>query len=71
MTAKYMYSRTNADNLPLPVKMQLSSKLKTFSDIFIASFDFAWNFEHFEKETKISLIVHIVVELLTPKDVLP
>ena len=52
LTANYEYSRTKADKLPLLVKMQLSWKLKTFSGIFIAFFDSAWNFEHFEQKKK-------------------
>ena len=31
LTANYEYSRNNTDDLPLPVQMQLSEKLKTFS----------------------------------------
>ena len=31
LTANYEYSRNNTDDLPLPVQMQLSGKLKTFS----------------------------------------
>ena len=38
------------DNLPLPVQMQLSGKLTTFFRFFIAFFEFALNFEHFEEE---------------------
>ena len=68
MTANYEYSRTKVDKLPLPVKMILSSKLKTFSGIFIAFFDSALNFEDFEQ--KIILIAHIFLELLTAKDML-
>ena len=33
--------------------MQLYAKLKTFFAVFIAIFDFAINFEHFEKKKKI------------------
>ena len=52
MTASYKYSRNNGDNLPPPVKMQLSGKLKTFFLIFIAFFDSALNFEDVEKKKK-------------------
>ena len=56
------------DNLPLPVTMQLSPKLKTFFALFIPFFASALNFEHFEKKKKkkISRIDHIFLELLTP-----
>ena len=48
--------------------MQLSEKLKTFSKFFIACFESALNFEHFEK--KMSLRAQVFLKLLTPKDVL-
>ena len=50
LTANYEYSRSNTDNLPLPVQMQLSKKLKTFYRFFIAFFESALNFGHFEKK---------------------
>ena len=52
LTASYEYSCSNTDNLPLPVQMQLSEKLKTFSKFFIACFESALNFEHFEKNNE-------------------
>ena len=67
LTANYEYSRSNTDNLPLPVQMQLSEKLETFSPFFIAFFESALNFEHFEK--KMSLIAQVFLKLLTSKDV--
>ena len=53
LTANYEYSRSNTDNLPLPVQMQLSLKLKRFSEFFIAFFQSALNFEHFEKKVSV------------------
>ena len=47
--------------------MQLSEKLKTFYGFFIAFFESALNFEHFEK--KMSLTARVFLKLLTPKDV--
>ena len=67
MTANYEYSRSNTDNLQLPVQMLLSKKLNTFCRFFIAFFEAALNFEHFEK--KVSLTAQVFLELLTPKDV--
>ena len=67
LTANYEYSRGNTDNLPLPLQMQLSEKLKTFSPFSIAFSESALNFEHFEK--KVSFIAQIFPKLLTPKDV--
>ena len=52
LTANYEYCRNNTHNLPLPVQMQLSGKLKTISRYFIALFDSALNFEHFEKKNQ-------------------
>ena len=67
LTANYEYSRHNTDDLPLPVQMQLSGKLKTFAEFFIAILESALNFEHFEK--KVSLIAQVFLKLYTPKDV--
>ena len=50
MIAKFEYSRSNTDNLPLPLEMQLSDKLKTFSAFFIVFSECALNFEHFGKK---------------------
>ena len=54
LTANYEYSRSNTDNLPLPVQMQLSEKLKTFYRFFIAFFESAVNFEHFERKMSLT-----------------
>ena len=67
LTANYEYSRNNKDDLPLPVQMQLSGKLKTISQFFIAFFESALNFEHFEE--KISLTAQVFLKLYIPKDV--
>ena len=66
LTANYGYSRSNTDNLPLPVQIQLSEKLNNFLN-FIAFLESALNFEHFGK--KMSLIAQVFLKLLTPKDV--
>ena len=52
MTAKYEYSRSNRENLPLLIQMQLSGKLKIFSQFFIAFLESTLNFEHFEEKKK-------------------
>ena len=49
MTANYEYSRTNRENLAVPIKMQLYEKRKTFCQFFIAYLESTLNFEHFEK----------------------
>ena len=50
LTANYEYSRSNTDNLPLPLQRHLSEKLKIFSACFIAFLESALNLEHFEKK---------------------
>ena len=49
LTANYECSRSNSENLPLPIQMQkkLIEKLKTFSQIFIAFLELALNFKGF------------------------
>ena len=52
LTANYENGRNNTNNLPLPVQMQLSGKLKTFPAFFIAFFESALNFVHLEKKNQ-------------------
>ena len=68
LTASYEYSRSKTDNLQIPVQMQLSEKLGIFSQFFIAFWDSALNFEHFEKK-RMCLIAPVFLKLMTPKDV--
>ena len=65
LTANYEYCRNKSDNLPLPVPIQLSVKLMTFSWFFIAFFESTLNFEHFKQ--KISLIAQLFLKLYTPQ----
>ena len=66
LTADYEYSRSNKENLPPPIYMQLPKKPKTFC--FVIEFlESTLNLEHFEK--KMSLIAQVFLKLLTPKDV--
>ena len=48
-TANYEYSRSNGENLPLPIQMQLSEKPKNFCKFFIEFLESTLSFEHFEK----------------------
>ena len=48
--------------------MNLSQKQNVFSEFFAAFFEFALNFEHFEK--KMTLIAYVFPKLPTTKDVL-
>ena len=68
LTTNWEYSRSNRENLPLPVPTQLSEKLKTFPQFFIAFVECTLNLEHIEK--KMSLIAQVFLKLLTLKDVL-
>ena len=43
-------SLPNRDNLMQPIHMQLSQKLKTFSEFFLAFSKSRLNFEHFQKK---------------------
>ena len=43
------YSRSNRENLPLPVQGLLSEKLKIFFHFFTAFLQCTLNLEHFEK----------------------
>ena len=48
LTANYEYSRSNSENVPLPLQIQLSEKPKTFCQIFIACLECRLNFKNFE-----------------------
>ena len=50
------------------IQMHLSEKEKAFSEFFAAFFEFALNFEHFQK--KMTLIAYVFPKLPTTKDVL-
>ena len=49
------------------IQRHLSQKQKKFSQIFCAFFKSTLNFEHFQKNA--TLIVYVVLNLRTPKDV--
>ena len=65
LTGDYEYSRSNGDNLLLPIQMQLSGKSK---GLFYAVFESTLNFKCFGKQ--VSLIDHVFLKLFTPKNVL-
>ena len=50
LTANYEYSRSNIENLRLPILMQLPEKIKAFCEFFIAFLESKLSFQHFEKE---------------------
>ena len=53
LTANYEYSRSNSENLPLPIEMQLSEKSKIFSKFFIGFLESTLNFEKNEPHSSI------------------
>ena len=56
MTANYEYSRSNRENLPLPIQMQLSVKPKTFSQFLVVFLESTLNFEHLKNKKKLKKI---------------
>ena len=50
MSAVDKYSLPNRDNLMQPIHMQLSQKLKTFSQFFLPFPKSSLDFEHFQKK---------------------
>ena len=62
LTTNYEYSRSNRDNLPLPIQRQLSEKLKTFSQFFIALLECTLYVEHFEKNKSHSSSISEVID---------
>ena len=48
--------------------MQLCKKLKIFSQFSYAFSKFRFNFEHFQKKKKMTLIVDVFLKLRTPKN---
>ena len=69
LTADDKYSLISRDNWMPTIQMHLSQKKKNiFSDFFVAFFESAMNFEHFQK--KMTLIAYVFPKLPTTKDVL-
>ena len=46
----YKYSRSSRENLLLPIRMQLSRKVKMFGQIFILVLESKLNFDNFQKK---------------------
>ena len=70
LTANYEYSRSNGENLPLTIQIQLSENLKNFCRNFIAFLKSKVIFEHLKKKKKKSLITQVFLKFLTPRDLL-
>ena len=68
MNARYEYSRSNRENLPLSIQIKVSKNHRRFAAFFFAFLVSTWNFQWAGK--KISLIAQVFLKLLTPKDVL-
>ena len=48
LTAEGKSPLDNWQNLPLPIRIQLSEKRKTFPQFFVPFLEFTLNFKHFE-----------------------
>ena len=68
LTADDRYSVISKNKGMQRIQMHLSQKLKIFSELFCAFFEFVLNFEHFQK--KITLIAYVFPKLTTTNDVL-
>ena len=68
LTADDKYSLISRDNWMQNSQMHLSQKQNVFAQFSSAFFEFALNFEHFQK--KMTLIAYIFPKLPTTKDVL-
>ena len=62
------YSLVSRDNWMQTIQMHLSQKQKALSEFVAALFEFALNFEHFQK--KMTLIAYVFPKLPTTKHVL-
>ena len=67
-TADDKYSLISRDNWMEASQMHLSQKQKVFSQLLAAFFEFALNFEHFQK--KMTRITYVFPKLPSTKDVL-
>ena len=65
LTGNYEYSRSNRENLPLPIQIKLSKKPSIFSEIFFAISESTLNFQCSEKN--MSLIGQVFLKFLTPE----
>ena len=68
LTADDKYSLLSRDKWMQTIQMHLSQKKKIFSDFFVAFFESAINFEHFQKQ--MTLIAYVFPKLPTMKHVL-
>ena len=68
LTADDNYSLISKDKWMQTIQMVLSQKQNLFFEFFSSFFEFALNFEHFQK--KMTLIAYIFPKLPTTKDVL-
>ena len=63
LTADDKYSGSNMQNLSQQFQTPLSQKEKTFSGLFIAFLECAWNLEHFQKKDEYpSLIISEIID---------
>ena len=68
LPANEKYYLLNRDNLARPIQMQLSQKIKTFSEFPFAILKSILNFKHFPK--KMTLRADVFPEIPSPKKML-
>ena len=61
LTTDYEFSRSNRENLPLPIQRKLSEKKNFFFSFFIGVLKYSLNVKHFE--IKISLVAKLFLKL--------
>ena len=62
LTANYELSRSNRDNLPLPIQIKLPKKPKSFCGIFFNFLISKWNFQCSEKIESLTAIISGVID---------
>ena len=63
LTADDKYSGSNMRNLPQTFQTPVSQKQNTFSGLFNAFLEYAWNVEHFQKKDEYpSLIISKIID---------
>ena len=68
LTANDNYSLNSKDKWMQTIQMLLSQKQNIFPEFFSSFFEYALNFDHFQKE--MTLIAYVFPKLSTTKDVL-
>ena len=62
LTANYEYSRSNRENLPLPIQMQLSENQKYFTAFLLRFWNLHWILNILKKTEPPSLSISEVID---------